>query len=26
MAAFRWNGVDFAPLPIPGEPFSGDKP
>jgi len=26
MAAFRWNGVDFASLPIPGEPFSGDKP
>jgi [CysO sulfur-carrier protein]-S-L-cysteine hydrolase len=25
MAAFRWNGADFAPLPIPGEPFSGDK-
>jgi hypothetical protein len=25
MAAFRWNGGDFAPLPIPGEPFSGDK-
>jgi proteasome lid subunit RPN8/RPN11/molybdopterin converting factor small subunit len=25
MAAFRWNGVDFARLPIPGEPFSGDQ-
>lgn len=23
MAAFRWNGVDFAPLPIPGEPERG---
>jgi proteasome lid subunit RPN8/RPN11/molybdopterin converting factor small subunit len=25
MAAFRWNGVDFARIPIPGEPGSGDK-
>ncbi len=25
MAAFRWNGSDFVSLPIPGEPFSGDK-
>jgi len=24
MAAFRWNGVDFARVPIPGEPVGGD--